>query len=405
MPPTTLNPPAAESGPERSDRVLRLGVAGLVLLLLSLPLAHVGTLRSIALIAVLLAAGYLYLSGQVEKRLPLPWIFAGWLGAALLSLLSATQPMTALALIWNEVIRSTLLFYASYVLARTWGRSGLWFQAASASLGLLAALGIGGWLLHGSWQNLGPVPGLGDYNTSALTLMPLVVLPLFAAWREPCGRAARPLAIAVLGLALLAALLTMSRGFWLVAGLMFALTLLPLSGKVGLGRRRLVLWLGGVALFCLLLAFAGACWRGLELLRFVERSVIYGPVLEHLKTAPWTGFGYGHEAQREWYLAHIGLPGVMHAHNIVLSFAEQMGIPGLLALLALFAGLALRFVRHLDRDDLASASLAALGLALVVGIFVRNNLDIFFVRHNLLLFFVVCGLMLGVLERKGNSNA
>ena len=37
-------------------------------------------------------------------------------------------------------------------------------------------------------------------------------------------------------------------------------------------------------------------------------------------------------------------------------------------------------------------------VALVVGIFVKNNLDIFFVRHNLLLFFVCAGMLLGLLE-------
>lgn len=94
----------------------------------------------------------------------------------------------------------------------------------------------------------------------------------------------------------------------------------------------------------------------------------------------------------------MGKIGVLHAHNIVLSYAEQMGVPGVLALLGIFGGLAMSFFRRLADAEQTRASLAALGLALVAGVFVKNNLDIFFTRHNLLLFFLCAGLLLGSSE-------
>ena len=383
----------------RADyQMLAIGVAGGCLLLLSLPLANVilaRTLGTVMLLVIALALGMRFSAYD----LPLKGAFVTWLVAALLSLFSLEHPSQAFRLIWSEVLKSTLIFYAAFLVARWRGSTLLWSRGAGLALAVLALVSIVGWWRHGTWQAVGLVPALGDYTTSALTLLPLVALPLFLPWRGATRKVENCLLLLVVGLGLVGGALTMSRGFWLIVGLIFGVSLLGLNWKVRMRWWMMLLLVVGSSTLLALAAFAVARWRGLELLRFTERSTIYWPVIQHILEAPLTGFGYGHEAQHEWYLNHMPADwGVFHAHNIILSYIEQMGGLGLIALLSLFGGLAFRFVRHLRNVDEMHTVVATLGLGLVVGIFVRNNLDIFFVRHNILLFFLVCGLMLGMLE-------
>jgi len=380
---------------------LRLGVAALMLLMVALPLAHVTALRSAGLMLSALSAGFLYFSGsETQPRTwPLLWVFIIWLAAALLSLSSSAKAQPALIMIWDEVIKSALVFYVAYILARANRHASTWFFPAAAALSLLAFVSIVSFVLAGTWLATGPVPALGDYNTSAITLLPLVFMPVFVHWRQQLGTKALPIAILTAGLAMTAAVLSKSRSFWLVAAVMFAIAILVWSWKKQRHWRESIAWVGGGLCLFVIIAALVARWRGVDLMYFKSRSVIYAPVIHHiLQQVPITGFGYGHESSQEWYRQNMIEAGVLHAHNVVLSYVEQMGLPGLLAIFGIFGGLAARFFRRISVCDPFQSSLAAIGLALVAGVFVKNNLDIFFARHNLLLFFLCCGLVLGAAE-------
>ena len=403
-----ITPPHSADDCRLSHRklALRLGIAALAVLFLTLPLAHVTALRSAGLVVAVMSAGFLYLSAPQDegRTLPLLWVFLLWLAAAMLSLSASPQPLPALTLIGDEIVKSALVFYTAYFLARTLQNGATWFFPAAAALFLLASLSIESWFTHGKWLAVNLVPALGDYNTSALTLLPLIFLPVFAHWRQQLGRKALAVAILTGALSMLAAALSLSRAFWLVAAVMLASGALVWTWKRQRGWQSAILWSGGGLCVLALSATLVASWRGFDLFFFASRSVIYGPVLIHLQDAPFTGFGYGHESSKAWYASHMGEAGVLHAHNIVLSYAEQMGLLGVLSLFAIFGGLAARFFRRISDGDAHRASLATIGLALVAGIFVKNNLDIFFTRHNLLLFFLCCGVLLGAAEA-GNTVA
>ena len=394
----------AHNAKATGDRLLLWGAAALAVLLITLPLSHVMLVRNLAFWLAVLVALALYLLRK-DDELPLVAAFLIWLVAASLSLFSLAEKGEAVELIWREVGKGALVFYAAYLLAKAGVSVVLWFRAAAVALGVLASLAILAWVKHGTWTAVGLVPALGDYNTSALTLFPLLALPWFSAWREACGRFSLPLSALVIGLGLVAGALSMSRGFWLICAILVLLTILPLRWRMKSDWKKAVLWTLATLILLAGIAWAVAAWRGIELLRFGERDRIYWPVLHHVFNAPWNGFGYGHEAQKAWYAKNIADAEIFHAHNLTLSYIEQMGLLGIAVLVALFGGLGRAFVRHFNAGDPRRASLAALGLALVAAIFVRNNLDIFFVRHNLLIFFLICGLMLGLLDAGKTKNA
>lgn len=399
---------AIDSPSSRRRLALRLGLAAFTLLLIVLPLAHVTALRSAGFAFGILSSGFLYYSpAEAQPRTwPLLWVFVVWLTAALLSLSSSPDVLPALEMIWNEVIKSALIFYAAYILARAHRDASTWFIPAAASLSFLAFVSIVSFSSAGVWLVVGPVPALGEYNTSAITLLPFVFLPVFGSWRLQLGHRALPIAISTLVLVMTAAVLSQSRSFWLVAAVMTIVSTLIWSWKRQHQWKVSITWVGGGLGLLVLIAALVTRWRGIDLLFFKSRSVIYTPVISHiLQQAPITGFGYGHESSQEWYRQNMVDAGVLHAHNIVLSYAEQMGLPGFLAILGIFGGLAARFSRRISDSDPFRASLATIGLALVAGVFVKNNFDVFFARHNLLLFFLCCGLLLGATEADGTPQA
>ena len=395
----------------RRSALLRLGALALTLLTVVLPLGHALALRTTFFMLAAACTAFLVLGSPSlrSQKLPLLWVFAVWLAAALLSLTASSDVPSALESIWHEIVKSALVFYVAYFFAKASADENIAFMPAAFSLFILASAVVASWALSGAWQTLGPVPALGDYNTSAITLLPLVSLPLYAHWRQKLGRYAVIFSALAIVLAFLGAAFSQSRSFWLVAAVMLVVAKLAWDREKGFRWDRSVFAIGAVLCLIALVAYLVARWRGLDLLFFDTRSNIYVPVLKRLASAPFTGFGFGHESSSAWYQTHMVEAGVLHAHNIILSYAEQMGLPGLAALLAIFAGFGRRFFKHLAHPDLFRASIAGIGTAMVTGVFVKNNLDFFFTRHNLLLFFLCCGLLLGILEaddpRRTGRNA
>jgi len=166
--------------------------------------------------------------------------------------------------------------------------------------------------------------------------------------------------------------------------------------------------MAGVVVVCvvfLVLAGLGAAARDRTITFMGDRWWIYSAVLKKIPDNPLTGTGYGHETDKPWY--ERARPGaeVYHAHNIALSYLDQMGPAGLLALAAIFALPAIAFASALRSCGAAAAMPAICGLALLAAVFVKNNVDHFFVKQNLWLFFAHLGIYLGQIEGASRSQA
>ena len=114
---------------------------------------------------------------------------------------------------------------------------------------------------------------------------------------------------------------------------------------------------------------------------------------------PLLGRGYDNPAIGEIFASRFEAPWfrnyVHHPHNVVLNHALQMGVTGALVILILFGALAWTFFSRLPLAGLAR--LAGLcGVALVVGVFLRNMTDDFFSRHTVQFFGAVAGMLLGL---------
>jgi O-antigen ligase len=149
------------------------------------------------------------------------------------------------------------------------------------------------------------------------------------------------------------------------------------------------------------LAAVAAMLRGRPLVDVEPREVIYSVSIAKLPGNPLTGTGYGHETDKEWYAAAMPGTSIFHPHNIFLSYIDQMGFLGALAVIMIFGAPSWVFWRVLRSSSAGEARAAALcGLVLVACVFVKNNLDFFFWQHNLWLFFAHLGIYFGALDAR-----
>jgi O-antigen ligase len=351
-------------------------------------------LRSLAFVIALIGALALWSSPHHRLR-PLLVAFAAWASAAGLSLVSSRDVAASLVAMENEILRCLLVFGTFYVLTRRLASYRVWAVATAVGFSLLSLIAIQSYSAHGEWRS-NHVPTLGDFATAAITVLPLLTVQLVSGQeRWPF----RLLLASAIGLTLAAGYLTMSRAFWavLIAGMVIGIALY--ARRIGRLRKRQLAAVAAASAAGLVLAMVVALQKDRSLLYFEDRSVIYSAAVEKIMVNPFTGSGYGYETDKPWYAARIPGWSVFHPHNIVLSYIDQMGPLGAVALLLLFAAPACVFWRVLDSPDDEARLAAVCGLVLLACVFIKNNLDYFFWKHNLWLFFAHLGIYFGQIDR------
>jgi putative inorganic carbon (HCO3(-)) transporter len=396
---------------QRLQRIAELLCAGDILVLLAVApaLLFPSPARSLALLALpLLWVAARARSGHFVTRTPLDWPILLLLSMTLVSVAVTVDLVYSLPKI-TGVVWGMGVYYACARRIHTAAqlrRAVLLFGLLGAGLAAVGLVGIN-WL--DKWPGLSGIterlPGLirglpgaeeGFHpNTvagSLVLIVPVVALDVLRRWRdsstrrggaEPGNQRARLWLVAeatALGLMLATLVLTQSRGAWL--GLLAAGGL----AVVVLAARR---WRWGWAA---LLGLAGAAALGMALVpdqvlesvgrtaglltdsSLISREEVWSRAIDAIEDFPLTGLGYN-GFRRVLPVLYPTLlnpydADVAHAHNHWLQAALDVGLPGLIAYLALWlgAGAALTRAGKLMQDP----ELRRLATGLGVGFLAHN---------------------------------
>jgi O-antigen ligase len=408
------NPPLIPAlAPHTEARLWSLALAFACLFVFTVPFHHALPMRTAALG---LAALLTFVAGGWREvpLLPLRGPWAAWMAVAAASVILAQDFRLSSGEFRHEVLYAFFAYATWYTLARR--REGARWLGRVLVASTIAALTVGVAVFAPGqpWFDLGHFGDVGTLSTYLVTVLPVFLL---FAHRAPAHSAARFGAIALAACCLAAGSLTLNRTFWLATAAEITIFAL-FSMRYWNPRHRSLSMLAvaavvaGLATVQVLLASESRialAAPGTGLLEFLvedPRGGLWqfaaGRIAEH----PLIGAGLGKLSSREAFVAHFGDPLLMHAHNLFINRALETGLPGLLVFIVMLGSLALAFLRVSRSGDAGTAAIGAAGLAIVVGVCLKNLTDDFFVRQNALLFWSLVGAGLGAAAaRQQAANA
>ncbi len=370
-------------------------------LLIILPYPGTVAARLLLLLATFICALVWYFRATPSAWAPLPCkpALAFWWLVGVVSLTYAVDPGYSLGELKNEYGYTLLAVLAFFVIGQDYNRARFALRAAAVGAILLCGWVCATWLDGFGWKYSAGHGGAGVVATYIVTVMPAIVLVVLG----DDSRTWRRIGILAGGLAFCALVLTKQRAAWLALALEFAvlLVLLARTGRSSLSTGRVMLAIGVIGMTALVtvvvssldrMAPAGASG-------FDTRVEFWPSVIAQIGAHPLAGSGFGRQAMKMANPALI--PGynreLWHAHNFVLNYGLGMGVPGILALLVLFAAWGRFFGRH------AASAVGIAGCMLLAGVFLRNQFNDFFQRDMSLLFWALCGLFAGMLVARAEA--
>ena len=376
-----------------SWRLSWLPFAGLLVIL---PYPGTVAARLLLLLLTFICSLIWYFRASPSAWAPLPCkpAFAFWWLVGLISLTYAADPGYSFGELKNEFGYTLLALFAFFLIGQRCATATFALRAAALGMGILCGWATLTWLGEGyAWNRLGRHGDAGVVSTYVVTVLPVLLCiavgdPLVH-WRRAAG------VIAVL--ALFIAAITEQRAAWIAIALELAIAaaLLARGGRIRLSHAQVVvtmavlLSLGVIAI----LSYSFLRHGNAEALPRDARMDFWPSVLAVISAHPFAGAGFGRQSMKMAYPDLI--PGynreLWHAHNFVLNYGLSMGLPGIAALLALFAAWGRFFWRH------AAQPAGIAGCMLLAGVFLRNQFNDFFQRDMSLLFWALCGLFAGML--------
>jgi len=132
------------------------------------------------------------------------------------------------------------------------------------------------------------------------------------------------------------------------------------------------------------------------------RPHVWKGVLSRIAETPFTGAGLGRQVLLKAHPDLIPPTNDLfwHAHNTVLNYGLSAGVPGMVAIVVLFAAFAWRFWRLAGAADPVPRAIGLAGALMIAGMFTRNMFNDFFVRDGAMLFWTLSGTMLGYALRR-----
>jgi O-antigen ligase len=331
-----------------------------------------------------------------------------WAGVVMASLLFAVDPAYSLGEIKNEVGYALIAFVAFFAWTRDEQRLRVACVTLSAGFVVIAGSAlIGGYLRDGEWPPDAYYGGVGGVSNYLVTAGPVLALTVVLFGRRHSST------WLALGLPFLAVtLLSAQRAMWPAIGLQLALVCVWAwqVGAVAVGAVRLALT--GVILLALVGGgvYVSDWYRtggdpespvamGKDL-----RPRVWRKVGEEILAHPLTGAGFGRGVMSRAYPAllpaRVQNEVFWHPHNLVLNYGISAGVPGMVAVLALFAALAWRFWRLALHGERLARLAGLAGAAMVAGVLARNMANDFFVRDGALLFWALAGVLFGYALRQ-----
>lgn len=381
-----------------------------VVFLFILPFPGTVALRLMCLAAMILIAAFSWRS-LAPPPIPCRWAIALWAGAALASLAYAVDPAYSLREIKNEVGYSLMACIAFFAWTRDEARLRLAGLALLAGFAVIAVAAVAGYASTGEWRHDVFYGGAGAISAYLVTAGPVLVLAIVLWSPRHAGGW-----LVLSGLFFLAvALLSGQRVLWPAIALQAALfgVWLWRTGASALQPSRIA-WTG-VLLLALL---AGGLYLSERLRTSGDldspsamqkdlRPRLWQEVAQRIAEHPLSGAGFGRRAMSKAYpeLVPAQSPLLWHAHNLVLNYGISAGVPGMIAVLVLFAALGWRFWRLALAGGRLENRAGLAGAVMVLGVFARNMVNDFFVRDGALLFWALSGMLLGYALRQANASA
>lgn len=357
-----------------------------------------------------LLSGFL-IAAHAWRRLEVPAFpcklpIALWVAVASASLLYAVDVPYTLREIKNEVGYSMLAFVSFFAVIRDEQRLRLVCAAVALSLATISLAALAGFAWLGRWEASIWYGGAPSTTNVFVTATPVVALGAYVSLPRHRGKL-----LILVGVTLCAvAILSGQRSIWaafLVQGLLVSLWFAR-SRRRALPARAAAMLAFVITMSCAggllateTLRTKGNFW-GPEAMQHDPRPKVWAQILERIADRPLSGAGLGRYAMGKAHRDLIPADNSLfwHAHNVVLNYGLSAGVPGMLAILLLFAALAARFWRLAMHTD---AKLRAIGLAgtlIVAGVFTRNQFNDFFVRDGALLFWALVGALFGLALRR-----
>ena len=366
-----------------------------------------------ARLACLAAAGLIVAMSWrrlAPPALPCRWTIGLWAGVALGSLLVAVDPAYSLREVKSEVGYALIAF----VVFLAWTRSEERLRLACLAVlaGFLAMSGsalLGAFLRNGEWPADAYYGDVGAVSAYLVTVGPVLALTIALFGHRHATRW-----LAVLGGPFLAvALLSAERALWPALGVQAAVVCVwrwrIRAGAAATLRLALaglmVLGLVGGGVYLSERYRTGGDPRSPMAMENDSRPRVWKKVGEEILAHPLIGAGFGRAVMGKAYpgLLSAADRGVFwHPHNLVFTYGISAGVPGMAAVLALFASLARRFWQVACRGERRARLAGLAGTAMVAGVLARNMTNDFFVRDGALLFWALAGMLFGYALRRGS---
>ena len=383
-------------------------LAGLLVLVVFLPIAHTETIRALGMgipmglwfMKMILRRRWLF------SRTPLDWPILLFTVVAALSVITAVDPRYSLEEFIGEWLTGIFLFYLvvnnlrsghlKYLLGALFLGNGI-----MVTYGLYDFLRAGGQLFDYKVRAGSLHSGFGTFGTYLVTVLPYILTAFFFV-RQNLHRF---LITLLLGLSFICLYITHSRGSWVAAAF-----LLFITGWKFLPRRLILISTGLVLLGVFLLAPGGILWHTTPVSGpgapggTVETGSVRWELtkfsLEKMAENPFRMLGFGQRSFvkkfEEFSLKYRGAQ-LWHAHNTFFNISLQTGLQGLL-FFCLFLYRLLRYCNtraNLEESPWPKFFFTATFM-MILTFLVRNLSDDFFVDDSALLFWLLSGASLAM---------